>query len=180
MKVPKVYFNEQSASIEASRFKTGFAKARAVIQELKKRNRPIYWDVLWDCLKDGRLQDTYCEKYAKENYRDWSEVEVRNELRSLFRFMGDFNNSYPFPQKFVTRFEDGSFDINHEAIDEHFREIHTYKFTDKQTKAIQDIINGLEELGISTMAMNRHFYRKDGEVRPILGSLGMFLKNKEK
>lgn len=176
MKVKKVYYDEQNAQIDALRKKAEFARARATIKTLQETGAPMYWDLLYEGLSTGNLCDEYAKRFAKETFDDWSDQNTRNNLRKKFDVLGDPFHKYRFPQKFVTVAEDGSFDLNEEAVDDYFKEKHTYHFTDEQVKAIENLCKALDELDISPHIVKAYFYVEEGKTAPNLKELGKLFK----
>lgn len=174
-----IYINEEAAEIEAMEFATRFAKARAVIKWLRESNLPIYWDVLWDCLKSGNLLDAYRIRYAKENYLNINDVKVRNELLNKFHGLHDPSDYYKFPQKFVIRNEDGSFaDIDRDKIEEAFRQKHTYIIPAKSWALIQQIQEAIEKLDINPKALTDCFFKEEnGKVEILMSRIGQFFRS---
>ena len=64
----KTLFDKENAQIDALRSATGYAKVKASIKWLKEENLPIWWDLLYQALQSGNLQDMYCERWAEKNY----------------------------------------------------------------------------------------------------------------
>lgn len=156
------FLDEQAAGIEAGKEATKFAKARSCIKWLKEENLPLYWDILYNGLKDGDVLDMYAMRWANENHLNWGNVEVRNELRAKFGYLSDPYHRYTFPQQWVTRFADGSFDVNKEAINEYYRKKHTYTLTSEQVDAIEAVRKGMDTLGIHPR-MFTNYFAKDTE-----------------
>ena len=173
-----IYINEETASIEAMEFATRFAHARSCIKWLKDENLPLYWDVLWDCLATGNLLDAYRIRYAKENYLNINEVKVRNELLNKFHGLHDPSDKYKFPQKFIKRNKDRSFeDIDRDKIEEAFREKHTYVIPSHQWQLVENIREALEKLDADPIAISRCFYKEGGKVEILFKQIGELLKS---
>lgn len=174
--------DEETAAIETMRFKTRFAKTKRNIVKLKEHNAKVYWDVLWNSLSGGNLLEEYAMRYAQENYLDWSEQSERNQVRSKFSYLEGAGCS--FDQRYLLRNEDGSFDLDHEKIDQRFRELHTYTFTEAQMKAVNEILEAIGELGIRPSQFEkvfRHSDRKDQKkVIPNLIALGKIMRTASK
>lgn len=150
----KVYSvtDEMTASVEASREKAKFKFIRKKIEKLKEKNLPVYWDILYEGLKKGGdwMFREYLKRFGKEHYYD---LENQNDIAYLyekFRVIYVPNHSFKYPQKFVKRNEDGSFELNPEAVDQHYKELYTYTITEEQYEAVQSIFKGFEVLGYST------------------------------
>lgn len=175
-----IVIDGESARLEAMKYRTKFAKVRWSIDQLKEHNAKIYWDILWDCLKTGNLQENYAKRFAEENFIDWSEVEERNKARKKFVYLADITEQYPFGQNFLIRSEDGSFDLDHERIDQHFIDLHTYTFTDAQLKAVEAIVNAMNELEITPYHVTKVFVypdvRNPNKVAPNMIALGKYYK----
>lgn len=180
--IANVIIDEQTAEIESMKYKTGFSRARWSIEQLKEHNAKIYWDILWDCLKTGDLRENYAKRFAEENYIDWSEVGERNKLREKFDYLGDSNGRYPFNQNFLIRAEDGSFELDNDKIDQHFIDLHTYTFTDAQLKAVEAIVNAMNELEITPYHVTKVFVYPDAKnpkkVVPNMITLGKYYKSR--
>lgn len=172
----KNLLDQENAQIDALRAATGFAKVRACINWLKDENLPIWWDLLYQALESGNLQDLYAQRWAQQNYMKWDSVAVRNELRDKFRGLSNAHNRYQFPTKWVKVAEDGSFDINIDAINENFKEVHTYTITDEQEKAVKKIIDGMQELNILPRVIDGFFKVIDGKIEPDWRAIGKLNK----
>ena len=176
MKVKKVYYDEQNAQIDALRKKAEFGRARATIKTLQETGAPMYWDILYNCLKTGDAREEYAKRFAKETFADWNDVDVRNNLRKKFDVLGDPFHKYKFPQEFVTVADDGSFDLNPQAVDDFFKERYTYHFTDEQVKAIENLCNALDKLNIVPYLVREYFYIDEDKTAPKLNALGELLR----
>lgn len=176
----KIVIDEESAKLDAMRYITKFAKVGWSIDQLKEHNAKMYWDILWDCLKTGNLQENYSKRFAEENFIDWSEVEERNKIRKKFGFLADITEQYRFDQNFLLRNQDGSFDLNEEKIQQHFIDLHTHTFTDAQLKAVEAIVNAMTELEITPYHVTKVFVypdaRNPNKVVPNMIALGKYYK----
>lgn len=167
-----IHTNEETASIEAMEFATRFAHARACIKWLKEENLPLYWDILWDCLKSGNLLDAYRIRYAKENFLNINDAQVKNDLMSKFHGLHDPSDKYKFPQKFVKRNKDGSIDdIDRDKIQAYFREQHTYIIPAKTWQLVENIREALEKLDADPIVVSRCFYKEDGKVEILINQI---------
>lgn len=172
----KTLFDKENAQIDALRSATGYAKVKSCIKWLKEENLPIWWDLLYQALQSGNLQDMYCERWAEKNYLKWDDVKVKNELRSKFNGLSNAFNKYQFPTKWVKVAEDQSFDIDLEAINEHFKEVHTYTIKDEQEKAVKKIVEGMKELDILPRVIEGFFKVIDGNIEPDWRAIGKLNK----
>lgn len=172
----KNLFDKENAQIAALRATTGFAKVKACIKFLKEENLPIWWDLLYQALQSGNLQDLYAQRWAEQNYMKWSDVKVKNELRSKFNGLSNAYNRYQFPTKWVKVAEDGSFDINLDAINEHCQQVHTYIITDEQEKAVKKIVEGMKELDILPRVIEGFFKVIDGKIEADWRAIGKLNK----
>lgn len=150
----KVYSvtDEMTAGVEASREKGKFKFIRKKIEKLKEKNLPVYWDILYEGLTKGGdwMFQEYLKRFGKEHYYD---LENQNDIAYLyekFRVIYVPNHSFKYNQKFVKRNEDGSFELNPEAVDNHFQELYTYTISEEQYHAVQSILNGFKVIGYST------------------------------
>lgn len=178
--VKKSYFAQERAKIESLRKKAEFGRARAVIAELKRIGAPLFWDLLFDALKTGRLQERYAKRFAEQRFDDWADQQVRNSLLKKFNVLADPYWKYIFPQEFVTVAEDGSFDLNPEAVDEYYQKRYTYEFTDDQVKAIEEICNGLDKLKVTPAEVVKYFASGEGKMQPYYAPLGEWLRSQDK
>lgn len=160
-----IYTNVEAAEIEAMEYATRFAHARSCVKWLKEENLPLYWDILWDCLASGNLLDAYRIRYAKENFLNINDVQVKNDLMAKFHGLHDPSDRYKFPQKFVKRNKDGSFnDIDRDKIQAYFREQHTYTISAESWALIQQIQEAMEKLNISPKDLTGCFYKEGDKV----------------
>ena len=173
-----IYVDAETATLEAMKFATRFAQARSCIKWLKDENLPLYWDVLWDCLKSGNLLEAYRIRYAKEHYLNINDVKVRNELMSKFHGLCNPSDKYKFPQKFIKRNKDGSFeDIDREKIEEAFRERHTYVIPAHQWQLVENIKEALEQLDADPIVLSQCFYKEGDKIEIIFKQIGELLKS---
>lgn len=171
-----IYTNEEAAEIEAMEFATRFAHARACIKWLKEENLPLYWDILWDCLASGNLLDAYRIRYAKENFLNINDLKVKNELMSKFHGLHDPSDKYKFPQKFIKRNKDGSFDdIDRAKIEDAFRKRHTYIIPAHQWQLIENIREALEKLDADPIAISRCFYKEGDKVEILIKQISQII-----
>ena len=171
-----IYIDEETASIEAMEFATRFAHARACIKWLKEENLPLYWDILWDCLGSGNLLEAYRARYAKENYLNINDLQVKNDLMAKFHGLNDPSDKYKFPQKFVKRNKDGSFeDIDREKIEAYFREQHTYTIPAKSWALIQQIQEAMEKLDADPTAISRCFFKEGDKVEILFKQISQLI-----
>ena len=167
-----IFTNEETAEIEAMEYATRFAHARACIKWLKEENLPLYWDVLWDCLTTGNLLDAYRIRYAKENYLNINDLKVKNELMRKFHGLNDPSDRYKFPQKFVKRNKDGSFeDIDREKIEAYFKDRYTYVIPAHQWQLIENIRVALEKLDAEPTAVSRCFFKEGDKVEILVNQI---------
>ena len=173
-----IYVDAETASLEAMKFATRFAQARSCINWLKDENLPLYWDVIWDCLKSGNLLEAYRIKYAKEHYLNINDVKVKNELLNKFHGLHDPSDKYKFPQKFVKRNKDGSIDdIDRDKIEEAFRAKHTYVIPAHQWQLVNNIREVLEKLDAHPYALSRCFHKEGDKVEILFKQIGELLKS---
>lgn len=171
MKEKKVYTttDQQSAAIEAARKKASFGRIIRVQEELKKMNLPVYLDLLYEHLDKGGdgLYKAYTERFAREQYLDFSDVRVRNELFNKFSILHDPYHRYTFEKKFLTLHEDGTFSLNEKAIDEHYTEMYSYTITQDEQDAIDAICKALDTLHLTPETARKYFGRDtDGKIVP--------------
>lgn len=163
----KTVIDKEKAEIAIMRTSTGFAKARFIIDYLKEKNLPLWWDLLYEALKSGNPCDLYAQRWAQNNFMDWNDVKVKNELRLKFEVLQDPYHRYQFPQKWVRQEADGSFDIDKEAIRRDVEKQHTYTISDKQEKAIRSIVDAMNELDLNTHTFDYFFlYDEKGKIEP--------------
>ena len=175
--IEKNYFNSSQASIEIGRQRAEYSVMRTKIEELRKRNAPLYWDILWNNLDGGNLVEDYAKRYAELNNGDWTEQAERNKLRDKFSYLST-TAGCNFPKIFIKRKPDGSFDIDHKAIEDYYIKRYTYTFTDKQVEAIQKLIEGMEGLGIYPGTVNHVFYisTQTRKIEPLYSKLIEMIK----
>lgn len=155
-----------AADILFMKTKTGFAKANWVINELKKQNLPLWWDILWQGLTKGGdfMIKAYMDKYAEKYFVNLNDMNQRNELRAKLSILEDPMFKYRFPQRFLKRAEDGSFDIDEEALRQYCIEQCTYVLTPEQKQAIDSIVSGLQTLMLNPEVVRRYFAMVDGKI----------------
>lgn len=162
--------DEVAAEIEAGRYKTRFSYIEKKVEDLQKRNLPIYLDILYKHLDKGgsSLIREYVDRFSKENYMDLSNDREAKILYEKFAILNDPYHRWTFNKKFLTLHDDGSFELNEKAVDEYFRDKFTYELTKEQFEAVEAILKGLNTLG----AQGAHpkyvancFYMKDKEVK---------------
>ena len=164
-----IYVDAETASLEAMKFATRFAQARSCIKWLKDENLPLYWDVIWDCLASGNLLEAYRIRYAKENFLNINDVQVKNELMSKFHGLHDPSDKFKFPQKFIKRNKDGSIDdIDRDKIEDAFKEKHTYVIPSHQWQLVENIREALEKLDADPIAISRCFFKEGGKVEILI------------
>lgn len=176
MELLKTFTDESNAAIDAGRFKVGFAPIRAAIEKLKKYNAPMYWDTLYSCLDGRSILDAYSEKWAKENYENWEDVETRNRIKHRFRYLSNPNGGSSFSKEFIKLHDDGSFELDNEKIDKHFRDEYTFTFSNKQLKGMQQIIDGMQQLGVYPSVIKELFIGKGKDCKPNYVRLLNFMK----
>lgn len=180
--------DKDSADILFMRKRAGYAKVNWVLNELKKRNLPLYWDILWDSIPRGgsQLIKAYMKRWAEHNYVNLEDLNQRNELRAKFSILEDQHYNFRFPQRFLHREEDGSFSLDEEKLKQDCLEQNTYTITAEQKQAIDNIIDALHLLKINPERIRSFFYQQDGKVNVIgydiyrhVCGLGTGLKSKE-
>lgn len=183
-----VITDQDSADILFMRRRSEYAKVKWVLKELKKRNLPLYWDILWDSVQKGgsQLIEAYMQRWAQLNYINLEDLNQRNELRYKFWLLEDQHYNFRFSQRFLQRAKDGSFSLDEDKLKQDCIEQCTYILTAEQKQAIDNIINGFELLKINPIRAQHFFYQKDKKVSPIgyevyrhACSLGTGLKTKE-
>ena len=174
-KIETAFIDRNRATREALDDLKNFEPMRKAIEELNKRNAPIYWEVLWNALEGNDLIEEYSKKHAEVKNEDWNEQDTRNLFRKKFNYL--FSNSgYAFPQQWCERHEDGSFEPSLIKIVSEYETRYTYLFTEKQIKAIDDIINGLKTLGVSANTVSKLFFNNNGEIWANFPNLYYFIK----
>lgn len=168
-KRPYTYIDQDSADILFMRKRAEYAKVNWVLKELKKRNLPLYWDILWDSIQRGgsQLIEAYMKRWAGKNFVNLEDLNQRNELRAKFSILEDPQFNYRFPQRFLQRAEDGSFTLDENKLKQDCIEQCTYVLTAEQKQAIDNIIDGFEKLKINPIRAQHFFYQKDRKVSPI-------------
>lgn len=163
------YIDQDSADILFMRKRAEYAKVNWVLKELKKRNLPMYWDILWDALPRGgrELIEAYMQRWAQLNYINLDDLKQRNELRAKFWVLEDQTFNFRFPQRFLQRAEDGSFSLDEDKLKQDCIEQCTYVLTAEQKQAIDNIVSGFELLKINPIRAQHFFYQKDRKVSPI-------------
>ena len=164
-----VITDQDSADILFMRKRAGYAKVKWVLNELKKRNLPLYWDILWDALPRGgsQLIEAYMKRWAEHNYINLDDLTQRNELRYKFWLLEDQHYNFRCPQRFLQRAKDGSFTLDEDKLKQDCIEQCTYTITAEQKQAIDNIIDGFEKLKINPIRAQHLFYQKDKKVNPI-------------
>lgn len=164
IKNENVFIDKNRAMAEAKDDLSRFEPMARAINELKTRNAPLYWDVLWDALKGNTtLTEEYAKKHAELTNEDWNDQDTRNLMRKKFSYLHD-NEGHSFPQEWCIRKEDGSFDSSLIEIVKSNEKTYTYRFTDEQMKAINEVVNGLATLQISPYHVTSMFYNNNGDV----------------
>lgn len=161
--------DQDSADILFMRRRAGYAKVKWVLNELKKRNLPLYWDILWDSIPRGgrELIEAYMKRWAQLNYINLEDLNERNDLRDKFSILEDPHFNFRYPQRFLHRAEDGSFTLDEDKLKQDCIEQCTYTITPEQKQAIDNIIDALHLLKINPERIRSFFYQQDGKVKPI-------------
>jgi len=164
-KIEKVFIDRNRATREALDEMKHFEPMKQMIKELQKRNAPIYWDILWNGLESmNTILDDYAKHHADTINEYWDDQDTRNIMRKKFVYL--YTLSGNFPQKWCTRNEDGSFEASLLKIFSYYESMFTYTFTDKQVKAIEQVVEGLTSLGIDEVNLTQYFYIQNGEIKP--------------
>lgn len=165
----KTIFNEQEAEIMFMREQVKFARARAVIKELKESNAPLYWDILWDGLRTGGdvIINRYMERFAQEHFLNINDFDTKGLLLKKFECLADPTYRYLFPQKFCYREDDGSFDVDIEKLRDYCRQQCTYTITEEQDQAIKDLLRSMKILGLVPFTVRSYFWSDKGEIKPL-------------
>ena len=173
-KIETVFIDRNRATREALDDIKKFEPMNVMIKELQKRNAPIYWDVLWNGLESMHtIHEDYAKHHAEVINEDWNDQDTRNLMRKKFVYL--YTGAGNFPQKWCIRNEDGSFEASLIKIVKENESRYTYLFTDKQTKAIEQVIEGLTALGINRLDLNRFFYIQNGEIKPKFPELHLLM-----
>lgn len=164
-----VITDQESADILFMRKRAEYAKVNWVLKELKNRNLPLYWDILWDSIPRGgsQLIKAYMQRWAELNYINLDDLNQRNDLRSKFSILEDQHFNFRYPQKFLQRADDGSFSLDEDKLKQDCIEQCTYVLTAEQKQAIDNIIDALHLLKINPERIRSFFYQQDGKVSPI-------------
>jgi hypothetical protein len=165
IRIEKTITNQNEASVSALRYGTNFAPLRNVQKELKERNLPWWPDLIREAMAGGDLLQLYIERYAKQWCVDLSDIEEKNRLKRKFKCISDAAWKYHFPLQFTIETKEG-FEINKEAVREHFEQKYSVTLSDEQREAITSICEALELLNISPNSVGFYLYLKDGKVIP--------------
>ena len=159
--------DQVAANIEVKREKAKFSRIEAKVKEIQERNLPLYLDIIWEHMDKGgdALLQAYLERFANEHYQDLSDIRVKNFLHEKFGMLADPFHRFSYNKKFLILHEDGSFELNEEAIDEHYQKLYTYEITAEQHKAIQNIKDALNTLGMNPNYVKSYFYVEDKEIK---------------
>ena len=164
-KIEKVFIDRNRATREALDEMNKFEPMNVMIKELQKRNAPMYWDILWNGLDSMHtILDEYAKHHAEVLNEDWNDQDTRNLMRKKFAYL--YNVGCNFAKKWCTRNEDGSFEASLIKIVKEYESVFTYTFTDKQVKAIEQVIEGLTSLGLDKVNLTQFFYIQNGEIKP--------------
>ena len=159
--------DEVAAEIEAGRYKARFSHIQKKVEYLQESNLPIYLDILYKHLdKGGReLLREYVERFAKENYMNLSNDREAKILYEKFQILSDPFQQWTYNKKLLTLHEDGSFELNEKAVDDHFRAKFTYELTAEKYEAVEAILKGFNTLGAHPRYVADCFYIQDKEVK---------------
>ena len=167
-----IHINVEAAEIEAMEFATRFAHAISCIKWLKEENLPLYWEILWDCLASGNLLEAYRIRYAKDNYLNINDLQVKNDLMAKFHGLHDPADRYKFPQKFVKRNKDGSIeDIDRQKIEDYFKDRYTYVIPAKTWQLVENIREALEKLDADPIVVSRCFFKEGDKIEILLNQI---------
>lgn len=156
-----------AARLEAQREKARFSFIEDKVKQIQEKNLPLYLQIIWDNLDKGgeKLLADYLHKFSNEHYQDLSNLQVKNYLSQKFGMLADPFHRFRYNKKFLILHEDGSFELNEEAIDEHYQKLYTYEITKEQYDAIQSIKDALNTLGMNPNYVKSYFYVEDKEIK---------------
>ncbi|MDI9604849.1 MAG: hypothetical protein QM305_05925 [Bacteroidota bacterium] len=159
--------NLYAAQSEANRKEATYSRISNAIKELKQKNLPIYWDILYKHLDSGgdALAKEYGEKFAKETYRDWNDFEVRKEVGDIFEMLQDpYQRWWSFGKGFVKLHDDGSFEMDRSVINEYYRGKWTYTVSKQKWELLHELCNVVKKLGIPVYKLPEILYHHEGKV----------------
>lgn len=159
--------DEVAADIEAGRYKARFSYIQKKVEYLQENNLPVYLDILYKHLDKGNsaLIREYVERFAKENYMNLNNDREAKMLYEKFQILSDPFQQWTYNKKLLTLHEDGSFELNEKAVDDHFRSKFTYEVTKEQFEAVEAMLKGFNTLGAHPRYVADCFYMEGKEVK---------------
>jgi|GEM_PF-3369640 len=162
----------ESAQILESKLNGAYNCNLRMINDLKERNFPIYWDLLLAKLTqsysrmsafEGDVTFAYSDRIAKSTLDIRPIQEVRNEYsRALPTY--DFNNNIiPFPESCLDIAPDGSYELNEVRLKEYALNKNTYEIPEDLQQSIDACTAAFETSIISPRLIAEHTYNKDGK-----------------
>jgi len=165
--------NLEEAQILGSRLKGAFNINRKLIDGLKEKRFPIYWDLLLAMLVQnykrmatisGGVQWAYSNRLAESTLSPEPIQKVRNDYSKVIPFY-NLNNFIPFPESCLDIAPDGSFELNEARLKEYTLNQNTYELSVDVQKAIDAYGVAFEKSDISPLLISKCAYSDNGKFK---------------
>ena len=165
--------NLEGAQIMELKLTAAFKINRKLIDCLKEKRFPIYWDLLLAMLVQnyrrmaaisGGVQWTYSNRLAESTLSPEPIQKVRNDYSKVIPFY-NLNNAMPFPEICLNFAPDGSFELNEDRLKEYTVNQNTYELPVKVQKAIDAYGVAFEKSDISPLLISKCAYSDNGKFK---------------
>ena len=165
--------NLEGAQIMELKLKAAFKINRKLIDCLKEKRFPLYWDLLLAMLVQTRkrlvaigseVRWAYSNRLAESTLSPNPIQETRNTYSKMLPFY-NVNNFMPFPESCLDIAPDGSFELNEARLKEYTLNQNTYELAADVQMSIDAYSVAFEKSDISPLLISKCAYPDNGKFR---------------